>query len=199
MIVMITIGGPLATNNSRDCPENRRLAGNGRTWAGALQCICYRYGFSTEIASMGYKRIAMKNRLGFAFVLLVGFLAVPAIAQSRPATTAPASAPLPPEAIDRLIRDLASPRWTVREAAGNALMDAGTPAYRALRSAFRETSSYEVRKRIKRVAMEIYLAEQLGPPRAFLGIQHRATAGPDAGELVEDDLLGLLHLLFRFQ
>lgn len=62
-------------------------------------------------------------------------------------------------------------------------MDAGTSAYRGLRSEFRETKSYEVRKRIRQVAREIYLAEHLGPPRAFLGISHGGVNTPDSGDL----------------
>ncbi len=115
-------------------------------------------------------------RLTFTVVLLFGLCEAPSPAQTPPATS------LPPEAVDRLLHDLASPRWAVREAASNALMDAGTAAYRPLRSSFMETSSYEVRRRIKQVAMEIYLAEHLGSPKAFLGISHLGPAAPDTGD-----------------
>lgn len=120
----------------------------------------------------------------YFIALLTGSFCALSIGQV-PASPSPPSPSPSPEAIDRLIRDLRSPRWSVREAACNALMDAGTAAYRGLRSEFRETNSYEIRKRIRQVAREIYLAEHLGPPRAFLGIQHggSATAAPDSGDL----------------
>jgi hypothetical protein len=118
--------------------------------------------------------------------LLSGIFCAPAAGQAPEVQpTSPSPPPLPPpspETIDRLIRDLSSPRWTVREAACNALMDAGTAAYRSLRSEFRETKSYEVRKRIRQVAREIYMSEQLGPPRAFLGIAHGGINTPDSDD-----------------
>ncbi len=101
---------------------------------------------------------------------------------SQPATSAPSVTVMSPDAIDRLIHDLSSPRWSVREAASNALMDAGTAAYRALRSEFRETNSYEIRRRIRAVAKEIYMAEVIGPPHAFLGISHNRGAAIPAQE-----------------
>lgn len=126
--------------------------------------------------------IFMNDRLHiFLSVTILALLVADAGGQNTPEKSTPAVA-LSPDALDRLVHDLRSPRWSVREAASNALMDAGTSAYRVLRSEFQVATSYEVRRRIKQIALDIYLGEHLGPPHAFLGIQHRGNVGPDSGD-----------------
>jgi len=80
------------------------------------------------------------------------------------------------------LRDLASPNWSVREEATNKLMEAGPGCYALLRQAFHSTRSHEVRRRIKRIALENYLTEHVGPPRAFLGISHRGQPVAESGD-----------------
>jgi len=82
----------------------------------------------------------------------------------------------PSPSIDALVSDLGSPSWSQRERAADALLDEGPACYDALRRAFRETDAYDTRRRIKHLAQIIFLTEQLGPRRAFLGISHRRSA-----------------------
>ncbi|HUN81347.1 MAG TPA: PDZ domain-containing protein [Phycisphaerae bacterium] len=77
--------------------------------------------------------------------------------------------------VDRLVRDLRSPVWRVRDEATSALMEKGTEIFEPLRREFEHTRSYETRRRIKDVAREVYLTDKLGPPMAFLGISHNNT------------------------
>lgn len=86
--------------------------------------------------------------------------------------------------LDRFIRELDDPDWAVRERATAAIPEFGPNAYDALQRAFQTADSYEHRRRIKRVAADIYFTEHLGPPKAFLGISHQARSrssrpGPD--------------------
>ena len=74
--------------------------------------------------------------------------------------------------LSQLIKDLGSPVWRTRETATLSLMQRGPEIYDTLRTAYRQTSQYEVRRRIKRVAAEVYLSQLLGPAPAFLGISH---------------------------
>lgn len=75
-------------------------------------------------------------------------------------------------ALAELIRDLGSARQDEREAATERLMGSGAsldaPAWRA----FAQTSQYEVRRRIRLVMRELFLAKRLGPPPSFLGISY---------------------------
>lgn len=88
-------------------------------------------------------------------------------AAAPPVTSAPAEA-----SIETLIADLSRPQYDARLAAARAIVRIGPPAYGPLKEAFRSTSSYDVRRQIRRIAERIYVEEALGPPPAFLGIQH---------------------------
>src|ERR1043166_8027366 len=79
----------------------------------------------------------------------------------------------PPDT-DRLINELRSPVWRVRDEATSTLMEKGTEIFDPLRKEFNRTRSYETRRRIKDIAREVYLTDKLGPPMAFLGISHNA-------------------------
>jgi hypothetical protein len=76
-----------------------------------------------------------------------------------------------------LIHDLGSPSYRAREQATNALMEWDTTAYPALKEAFDRDDHFEVRRRIKQAVFEIYLSDQVGPARAFLGISQAGPAG----------------------
>lgn len=79
--------------------------------------------------------------------------------------------------LGELIRDLSSPVFRTRERAAAQLMDAGDRALPWLIQAFESRSSFDTRRRIKQIALEIYLTIHVAPPRAFLGISHLGYAG----------------------
>jgi hypothetical protein len=107
-------------------------------------------------------------------VLLVAGTISPLAAQPAASRPAPVSRPASGPATDagELVRALNSPRWPEREEAAWGLISMGPAAYGPLRDAFRGQPLYEFRRQVRRVVREIYLTEQLGPPRAFLGISH---------------------------
>ena len=74
--------------------------------------------------------------------------------------------------LSRLIEDLGSPVWRTRETATLALMQRGPGIYDTMLAAYRQASQHEVRRRIKRVIADVYVAQLLGPAPAFLGISH---------------------------
>lgn len=76
------------------------------------------------------------------------------------------------EVIAKLINDLRSPYWLVREQAAQAMMGYGPEAYESLRTALRASQGYDARRRIKQIIQEIYIAQLVGPEPAFLGIEH---------------------------
>lgn len=76
-----------------------------------------------------------------------------------------------------LIRDLSSPVYRTRERAAAQLMDAGEQALPALKQLFESPAGFDTRRRIKQIALEIYLTTHVAPPRAFLGISHLGRAG----------------------
>ena len=78
--------------------------------------------------------------------------------------------------IVRMIEDLGSADWQLRQTATQRLMDQGPEIYEPLRQAFRHGKQYEIRRRIKRIARELRVSELLGPTRGFLGIQHPRNA-----------------------
>lgn len=89
-------------------------------------------------------------------------------------TTAPARQNAPDaKTLAALIDALSSPEARRRDLAGAALMEMGPECYAPLREAFLATRIFEVRRRIRQIALELYLSEHLGPPKAFLGISHR--------------------------
>lgn len=75
--------------------------------------------------------------------------------------------------VPELIRALSSREAHQRDHAMTLLMEMGQECYGPLREAFNSTPYYDVRRRIRQIALEIYLTEHLGPPRAFLGISHK--------------------------
>jgi len=79
--------------------------------------------------------------------------------------------PVPSE-IDRLVADLSSPRWSVRSAATEALVQQGEAAYDALRAEFRRTRSYDVKRRIRSIVEQIFLYAEASTRGGFLGISN---------------------------
>ncbi len=110
--------------------------------------------------------------------VVIQLFAVVLLAQheAQPANTSTPKAPAEPSQIASLIEDLSSPNGGKRDSAAVLLGEMGPECYVPLRQVFRQTRYYEVRRRIRQIALEIYLTERLGPPRAFLGISHRAMA-----------------------
>lgn len=92
----------------------------------------------------------------------IAMVASSAFARGEP----PANRPIP-----ELVAQLNDPRWCLREAASEELMEYGPAAYEPLKTAFAGGVSYEVRRRIKEVVREIYLSKNGAPSLAFLGIR----------------------------
>ena len=99
------------------------------------------------------------------FLIVVASLAVSMAAASTQAD------PPPERPIPELVTQLNDPRWCLREAASEELMEYGPAAYEPLKAAFASGGSYEVRRRIKEVVREIYLSKNGAPSLAFLGIR----------------------------
>ena len=95
----------------------------------------------------------------------------PAAAPQGPRAAATASAPA--AEIDRLLAELADARYSVRREAGLRLIDAGWSCVPALRRAYHETRSHEVRLRIREIAEAIYIDRLMPTQSGFLGIRQR--------------------------
>lgn len=110
-----------------------------------------------------------ENVLRFAVLtlLVAASLVMAADGPSAAPTTAPAADP----SLDTLVVQLGDPSYRKREAAAEALTDAGPSAYTPMRRAFRADPNYETRRRIYEVARRVFFTQKLGPPPAFLGIQ----------------------------
>lgn len=111
--------------------------------------------------------------LSLSLILLAEAQTTPLPSTSQPAVVASRRPPIDPAKITSLIAALSSPDSHARESATLTLMEAGPECYGPLREAFSTTRLYDVRRRIRVIALEIYLTERLGPPKAFLGISHR--------------------------
>lgn len=105
--------------------------------------------------------------------LIIALFALPVlqVPTSRPAE--PAGRANNEEHLNKWLGDLTSPSFRVRETATNELMNCGPWAYPALRETFDKNDDFESRRRIKQIVFEIFLTDQVGPARAFLGIQQR--------------------------
>ncbi len=90
------------------------------------------------------------------------------VGQSRERTATPDH-----REIERLIEELGSPDYTVREGADHALREIGLPATEALAAAFHATDDYEQRLRIRIIAEHIFFWDRVLGKNGFLGIQHR--------------------------
>lgn len=95
------------------------------------------------------------------------------------ADVSPASDSAAPKTVQLLIEDLDDPQWRVRETTTESLIERGPAIYDAMRAAFVNTSSYEVRRRIGRIVEEIYVTDAVGPAPAFLGIKRDTSGIPD--------------------
>ncbi len=81
--------------------------------------------------------------------------------------------------VQSLLDDLDDPVWRVRETATESLIERGPALYDAMRVEFANTKSYEARRRMRRIAEEVYVTEAVGPAPAFLGIQRDISSTPD--------------------
>lgn len=109
-------------------------------------------------------------------ILIFTFAPFLSAAQLEPAASAPASAPadgIPPQRVAKLIADLSSTQWSTRQDATEELSDAGETAYAALKAEFQRTRSYEVKRRIRQIAEQIYFYRATTTRGGFLGIQHQ--------------------------
>lgn len=119
----------------------------------------------------------------FVFLAIAGQTDTPPTASATSRTTTAQATEKPvPVLISNLISDLSSTDSQVRESSTVALMEMGPECYGPLREAFTSTRLYDVRRRIRQVALELYLTEHLGPPKAFLGISHRGTPVMEASD-----------------
>ena len=105
-------------------------------------------------------------------VLLPLILAAPL--RADPPTTSRA-ADCAPDFLTANIKDLENPDFFIREDASQRLMDCGPGLYSPLQEAFAKTTYHDLRRRIHEIVREVFLTQRLGPPRAFLGIQHTAS------------------------
>jgi hypothetical protein len=90
-------------------------------------------------------------------------------------TTSSAPADCTPAFIASNMKALESPDFFIREEASQSLMDCGPGIYETLKQHFVDSPYQDVRRRIFEIAREVFLTQRLGPPRAFLGIQHTAS------------------------
>ncbi len=117
---------------------------------------------------------------GMACVLSVAAVVSAQSPQSDAGDREPAAASQPvlsETALNALIDDLSSPAYRTRERAAAELMDAGERAVPVLKQAFDARAEFDTRRRIKQIALEIYLTLHVAPPRAFLGISHLGRSG----------------------
>ncbi len=80
-------------------------------------------------------------------------------------------APYSPDDVQRWVDLLSNPSPLERRRAGDALLLAGPIAYDPLRRAYQTDDSYDLRRQIARLALQIYVDQRVGLPPAFLGVQ----------------------------
>jgi len=110
-----------------------------------------------------------ENVLRFAVLTLLVAAGLATAADGPP--VAPTTAPAVDPSLDTLVGRLGAPSYRKREAAAEALAEAGPAAYAPMRLAFGADPNYETRRRIYEVARRVFYTQKLGPPPAFLGIQ----------------------------
>lgn len=72
--------------------------------------------------------------------------------------------------VERLIGQLGSPDYPLRERASDRLVEIGAPALDPLRTAYQQTDDLEVRLRIERIVGESYLSYHVFGRNGFLGV-----------------------------
>jgi hypothetical protein len=78
---------------------------------------------------------------------------------------------LSPDEVQRCVDRLSSPSPLERRRAADTLLLAGPMAYEPLRRAYQTHDSYDLRRQIARLAMQIFVDQRVGLPPAFLGVQ----------------------------
>ncbi len=115
-----------------------------------------------------------------------------------PAAAADGGFPLSTASIDdttlaELIGDLGSASQDQRESATERLMRSGVSLDAPAWQAYVRTNRFEVRRRIRQILRELFVAERLGPPPAFLGISYAGfPVGPPADARVPAGSIALL-------
>ena len=116
--------------------------------------------------------VVFREKTSFFNILFLGLLFYGGSVFAEDRAGATSANDLPDKATAKLIKELGSVNWRIRERATQVMMNRGPELYEPLRNALRIAPGHEVRVRIKRIIREIYIAEMVGPGSAFLGIQH---------------------------
>ena len=120
--------------------------------------------------------VVFREKMSFFNALILGLLCFADPVSADDPVPSPQNSPPDNGAVAKLVEELGSVHWRNRERATQVMMNQGPELYEPLRNAFRSATGHEVRKRIKQIIREIYVAQIVGPGSAFLGIQHTGRA-----------------------